>query len=82
MVGRKRLDTVLPKPPDLWSKSHQHTLLALFFVFSFAWALEQCVYPVLESATSSYGPYSGERVTHFEGACSFHLTFACENSIR
>jgi hypothetical protein len=34
---------VLPKPPDLWSQSHQHTLLSLFFVFSVAWALEQCV---------------------------------------
>ncbi|KAH9980665.1 hypothetical protein BJV74DRAFT_97502 [Russula compacta] len=32
---------VLPKPPDLWSKDRQHTLLALFFVFSIAWALEQ-----------------------------------------
>ena len=47
MVGRKRLDTVFPKPPELWSKSHQHTLLALFFVFSVAWALEQCVTLVL-----------------------------------
>ncbi|KAH9987396.1 hypothetical protein BJV77DRAFT_791888 [Russula vinacea] len=32
---------VLPKPADLWSKGHQHTLLSLFFVFSVAWALEQ-----------------------------------------
>jgi len=32
---------VFPKPADLWSKGHQHTLLALFFVFSVAWALEQ-----------------------------------------
>ncbi|KAH9067523.1 hypothetical protein EDB87DRAFT_1552329 [Lactarius vividus] len=32
---------VLPKPPDLWHKNHQHVLLALFFVFSVAWALEQ-----------------------------------------
>ncbi|KAI9454944.1 hypothetical protein F5148DRAFT_1277267 [Russula earlei] len=31
-----------PKPPDLWSSDHQHSLLALFFVFSIAWALEQC----------------------------------------
>lgn len=35
--------TVFPKPPDLWSKGHQHALLGLFFVFSVAWALEQCV---------------------------------------
>ena len=46
-----RRDTVLPKPSDLWSKSHQHALLALFFVFSLAWALEQCVTLVLENAT-------------------------------
>jgi len=39
----ERPGTVLPKPPDLWSQGHQHTLLALFFVFSVAWALEQCV---------------------------------------
>ncbi|KAI9441752.1 hypothetical protein H4582DRAFT_1934705 [Lactarius indigo] len=32
---------VLPKPPDLWHKNHQHVLLALFFIFSVAWALEQ-----------------------------------------
>ncbi|KAI0278787.1 hypothetical protein BGY98DRAFT_499790 [Russula aff. rugulosa BPL654] len=32
---------VFPKPADLWSEGHQHTLLALFFVFSVAWALEQ-----------------------------------------
>ncbi|KAI0253765.1 hypothetical protein BJV78DRAFT_167596 [Lactifluus subvellereus] len=32
---------VFPKPPDLWSKGHQHALLGLFFVFSIAWALEQ-----------------------------------------
>ncbi|THH18316.1 hypothetical protein EW146_g2637 [Bondarzewia mesenterica] len=31
---------VLPKPVTFWTKSHQHTLLALFFVFSVAWALE------------------------------------------
>ncbi|KAH9039882.1 hypothetical protein EDB85DRAFT_1928390 [Lactarius pseudohatsudake] len=31
---------VLPKPPDLWPKNQQHVLLALFFVFSVAWALE------------------------------------------
>jgi hypothetical protein len=46
-----RRDTVLPKPSDLWSKSHQHALLALFFVFSLAWALEQCVTLVSENAT-------------------------------
>ncbi|KAI0289362.1 hypothetical protein BC826DRAFT_613580 [Russula brevipes] len=34
-------DEILPKPPNLWSKSHQHQLLALFYVFSIAWALEQ-----------------------------------------
>jgi len=34
-------DEVLPKPPDLWSKRNQHVLLALFFIFSIAWALEQ-----------------------------------------
>ncbi|KAH9174452.1 hypothetical protein EDB89DRAFT_2149509 [Lactarius sanguifluus] len=34
-------DSVLPKPPDLWPKNEQHVLLALFFVFSVAWALEQ-----------------------------------------
>lgn len=39
----KLLVTVFPKPADLWSKDHQHTLLSLFFVFSVAWALEQCV---------------------------------------
>jgi hypothetical protein len=38
-----KLVTVFPKPADLWSKGHQHALLALFFVFSVAWALEQCV---------------------------------------
>ncbi|KAI9465377.1 hypothetical protein BJY52DRAFT_1424761 [Lactarius psammicola] len=32
---------VVPKPPDLWSKNHQHELLGLFFAFSVAWALEQ-----------------------------------------
>lgn len=32
---------VLPKPPDLWPKNQQDVLLALFFVFSVAWALEQ-----------------------------------------
>ncbi|KAI0264119.1 hypothetical protein BC834DRAFT_270942 [Gloeopeniophorella convolvens] len=32
---------VMPKPPDLWTKSHQHFLLGLFFIFSAAWALEQ-----------------------------------------
>ncbi|KAH9022447.1 hypothetical protein EDB84DRAFT_1510453 [Lactarius hengduanensis] len=31
---------VVPKPPDLWPKNQQHVLLALFFVFSVAWALE------------------------------------------
>lgn len=46
-----RRDTVLPKPSDLWSKGHQHALLALFFVFSLAWALEQCVTLVSENAT-------------------------------
>ncbi len=49
------LVTVFPKPADLWSKCHQHTLLALFFVFSVAWALEQCVIgfrPLL----SAHGP--------------------------
>jgi hypothetical protein len=39
----EKLRAVLPKPPDLWSKRNQHILLALFFVFSIAWALEQCV---------------------------------------
>lgn len=34
---------VLPKPPDLWPKNQQDVLLALFFVFSVAWALEQWV---------------------------------------
>jgi hypothetical protein len=34
---------VLPKPADLWPKRDQHLLLGLFFVFSIAWSLEQCV---------------------------------------
>jgi hypothetical protein len=38
-----RFDSVLPKPADLWPKRDQHLLLGLFFVFSIAWALEQCV---------------------------------------
>ena len=33
----------MPKPPNLWTKNDQHILLGLFFVFSVAWALEQCV---------------------------------------
>jgi hypothetical protein len=43
MVKLVTVVTVSPKPANLWSKGHQHTLLALFFVFSLAWALEQCV---------------------------------------
>jgi hypothetical protein len=36
-------DSVLPKPADMWPKDDQHVLLGLFFVFSIAWSLEQCV---------------------------------------
>ncbi|ETW74616.1 hypothetical protein HETIRDRAFT_22237, partial [Heterobasidion irregulare TC 32-1] len=31
---------VRPKPVHLWTTNHQHILLALYFVFSVAWALE------------------------------------------
>lgn len=48
-----KLVTVYPKPADLWSKDHQHTLLSLFFVFSVAWALEQCVVLFLVSVFCS-----------------------------
>ncbi|KAF8504868.1 hypothetical protein F5888DRAFT_1792296 [Russula emetica] len=40
-IATLKFKEVFPKPADLWSKGHQHTLLALFFVFSVAWALEQ-----------------------------------------
>ena len=33
----------MPKPANMWPKKDQHILLGLFFVFSIAWALEQCV---------------------------------------
>jgi hypothetical protein len=46
-LSDEKAGTVFPKPPNLWSKGHQHALLSLFFVFSVAWALEQCVVFVL-----------------------------------
>jgi len=60
-----KLVTVFPKSADLWSKGHQHTLLALFFVFSVAWALEQCVvlFLISSSARRSWAVFGKEYPT-------------------
>jgi hypothetical protein len=60
-----KLVTVFPKPANLWSKGHQHTLLALFFVFSVAWALEQCVmlFWLSSSAQRSWSAFGEEYPT-------------------
>jgi hypothetical protein len=66
---------MFPTPVQLWSNSHRQLLLAMYFVFSVGWALEQCVVFVTDPFAVA-DIYCG-RVTHFEGNSMSTINIDC-----